>query len=107
MSAPTRGVLEGDPTIDVVADGAAGIEAARRHRPHVVVMDLQMPGIGGIAATRQLSTLLPDAAVLVLTMYYDDDTVYAAIQAGARGYVLKGADLTDGRRLPYPDLART
>jgi DNA-binding NarL/FixJ family response regulator len=58
----------------------------------VVIMDLQMPGQGGIEATREIVRQSPHIAVLVLTMYEDDDSVFAAMRAGARGYLLKGSD---------------
>jgi len=79
----------------VVAEAATGQEAIREavlHRPDVVVMDLQMPELNGIEATRELGRAVPSAAVLVLTMFDDDDWVFAAMRAGARGYVLKGAE---------------
>ncbi|WP_238993255.1 response regulator transcription factor [Nocardioides caldifontis] len=72
-------------------DGAAGVEAVLEHRPDVVLMDLQMPGVGGIDATRQLLARWPEAKVLVLTMVDDDQAIFAAIRAGALGYLLKGA----------------
>lgn len=80
--------------IEVVAEAATGAEAIREaqlSRPDVVVMDVQMPGMDGVEATARLTTLLPDTAVLVLTMFEDDDTVLSAMRAGARGYLLKGA----------------
>jgi len=72
-------------------DGQAGVEAVVEHRPDVVFMDLQMPGLSGVEATRRLTDLLPDVKVLVLTMVEDDQAVFAAVQAGALGYLLKGA----------------
>jgi DNA-binding NarL/FixJ family response regulator len=81
--------------VEVVAEATTGKEAIRQavlHRPDVVVMDLQMPDLNGIDATRELARALPSAAVLVLTMFDDDDWVFAAMRAGARGYVLKGAE---------------
>ena len=80
--------------MEIVAEAATGQAAIREavlHRPDVVVMDLQMPDLNGIDATRELARAVPSAAVLVLTMF-DDDSVLAAMRAGARGYVLKGAD---------------
>ena len=80
--------------VEVVAeagDGEQAVAAALEHRPDVVLMDLQMPVLGGIEATRQLVARWPDARVLVLTMVGDDEAVFAAVQAGALGYVLKGA----------------
>jgi DNA-binding NarL/FixJ family response regulator len=84
------------PEVEIVAEAATGQAAIREavlHRPDVVVMDLQMPDLNGIEATRQLGRTLPSAAVLVLTMFDDDDWVFAAMRAGARGYVLKGAEI--------------
>lgn len=96
-------VLLEDLGVEVVAeapDGTAAVEAALRERPDVVLMDVQMPGLSGIEATRQLLERWPGARVLVLTMVADDDAVFAAIQAGALGYVLKGAGQAEiGRAL--------
>jgi len=81
--------------IEVVGEAASAAEAVElfgRLRPDVVLMALAMPGGSGIDATRTITTAGPAAAVLVLTMSDDEDTVFAAIQAGARGYILKGAD---------------
>ncbi len=86
------------PGIEVVGEAATGAEAIREAqltRPHVVVMDVQMPTMDGIEATGRLATLLPDTAVLVLTMFEDDETVFSAMRAGARGYLLKGAEQQD------------
>jgi DNA-binding NarL/FixJ family response regulator len=88
-----RMLLE-DLGVDVVAeesDGAAGVAAVLAHEPDLVLMDLQMPGVSGIEATRRLTQELPDVKVLMLTMVDDDQAVYAAVQAGALGYLLKGA----------------
>ena len=96
-------VLLEDLGVDVVAeapDGTAAVEAALAERPDVVLMDVQMPGLTGIEATRQLLQRWPQARVLVLTMVADDEAVFAAIQAGALGYVLKGAGQAEiGRAL--------
>lgn len=73
------------------ADGDTGVAAVVEHRPDVVFMDLQMPGVSGVEATKRLTDLQPDVKVLVLTMVEDDQAVFAAIQAGALGYLLKGA----------------
>lgn len=73
------------------ADGEGGVAAVVEHRPDVVLMDLQMPGVSGVEATRRLSDRVPDARVVVLTMVDDDQAVFAAVQAGAVGYLLKGA----------------
>jgi DNA-binding NarL/FixJ family response regulator len=83
------------PGVEVVGEAATGAEALREaqlQRPNVVMMDVQMPSMDGIEATRRLATALPDTAVLVLTMFEDDDTVFSAMRAGARGYLLKGAE---------------
>jgi len=84
--------------VEVVAEAATGQEALREaqlSRPDVVLMDIQMPAMDGVEATRRLGTLLPDVAVLVVTMYEDDETVVSAMRAGARGYLLKGAQQED------------
>lgn len=89
-----RGVLEADPGITVVAEAASGeqaLAACEVHRPDVVVMDLHMPGMGGIEAIRRLTARQPPVVTLVLTMFEDDESVLAALEAGARGYILKGA----------------
>ena len=72
-------------------DGDAAVSEALRTRPDVVLMDLQMPGTNGLEATRLLAEQLPEAAVLVLTMVENDEAVAAALRAGARGYLVKGA----------------
>jgi len=85
--------------IDVVgtaADGESGVAVVTDLRPDVVLMDLRMPGGGGVPATSAISARLPGTAVVVLTMSDDDDSVFAALRAGARGYLLKeseGADI--------------
>ena len=84
--------------IEVVGEATDGEHACRLHaelRPDVVVMDLHMPAMGGIEATREIRRADPEVAVLVLTMVEDDDSVFAAIRAGARGYLLKGAGRDD------------
>src|SRR6185295_6173112 len=68
------------------------VELARELQPDVVVMDLQMPELNGIEATQRIVEESPHIGVLVLTMFEDDDSVFAAMRAGARGYLLKGAD---------------
>ena len=74
-----------------VADGAHAVRAALALQPDVVLMDLAMPGMGGVEATRSIVDSAPHIGVIVLTMAEDDDAVFAAIRAGARGYLLKGA----------------
>jgi DNA-binding NarL/FixJ family response regulator len=74
-----------------VATGPEAVETALTERPDVVVMDLALPGIDGVEATRQIVAALPDVVVLVLTMHDDDTMLFGAIRAGARGYLVKGA----------------
>jgi DNA-binding NarL/FixJ family response regulator len=79
----------------LVGEAASGEEAVRRAaelQPNVVLMDIRMPGLDGIEATRRIARANPEVAVLVLTMFEDDESVFAAMRAGARGYLLKGAD---------------
>ena len=78
-----------------VADGDAAINEALRGEADVVLMDLRMPGVGGIEATARIAAERPATAVVVLTMSDDDDSVFAALRAGARGYLLKEADADD------------
>lgn len=87
-------LLAGEDDIEVVATAATGTEAVKaalEHRPDVVLMDLHMPDLNGIEASRQLAEAAPHVGVLVLTMFDDDDSVAAALRVGARGYLLKGA----------------
>ena len=72
--------------------GTEAVEMARETQPDVVVMDLHMPGLNGIEATRRIVADSPHITVLVLTMFDDDDSIFSALRAGARGYLLKGAD---------------
>jgi DNA-binding NarL/FixJ family response regulator len=74
------------------ADGEQAVKEVQLAPPDVVVMDLAMPGIGGLEAVRRIAAAAPRVPVLVLTMHEDDDTVLAALRAGARGYLLKGAE---------------
>jgi DNA-binding NarL/FixJ family response regulator len=76
-------------------DGEAGVALALAERPDVVLMDLQMPVLGGVDATSRLVAAWPEAKVLVLTMVADDTAVFAAIRAGALGYLLKGSGLDE------------
>ncbi|MFC0534247.1 response regulator transcription factor [Phytohabitans kaempferiae] len=93
-----RAVFDTVTDIDVAGEASDGHQALRQAvelQPDVIVMDLQLPGLHGIDATRQIQTQVPHAAVLVLTMFEDDATVFAAVQAGALGYLVKGADAAD------------
>jgi DNA-binding NarL/FixJ family response regulator len=88
-------MLADAPDLEVVGlaeNGDQAVELAEPLRPDVVVMDLRMPGLDGIGATRRLLELDPAVGVVVLTMFEDDDSVFAAMRAGARGYLLKGAE---------------
>ena len=84
--------LEGFDVVAVAADGQEAVREAVLHRPHVALMDLQMPGTDGFHAIRELARVAPSVRVCVLTMYDDDASLLAAMQAGAHGYVLKGAE---------------
>jgi DNA-binding NarL/FixJ family response regulator len=87
--------IDGTGGLEVVGEAETGTDAIEQVlalQPDVVVMDLQMPERNGIEATREIVTQSPHVAVLVLTMFEDDDSVFAAMRAGARGYLLKGAD---------------
>ena len=89
-----HGLLDSVEETEVVGEAADGDEAVRKaaqSRPDVVLMDIKMPGMSGIQATREILKEDPDAGILVLTMLEDDDSVFAAMRAGASGYLLKGA----------------
>jgi DNA-binding NarL/FixJ family response regulator len=89
-----RSLLESVPDMEVVGEATSGdeaVELARSSRPDVVVMDLNMPGLGGIEATRRILETTEGAHILVMTMREDDEAVFAALRAGALGYELKGA----------------
>jgi DNA-binding NarL/FixJ family response regulator len=93
-----RALIGGSATTELVGEATTGAEAVARAletTPDVVVMDIGMPELNGIEATRRLAAELPATAVLVLTMLEEDDAVFAAMRAGARGYVLKGAKPTE------------
>jgi DNA-binding NarL/FixJ family response regulator len=88
-------LLRDSPETELVAEAASGEEAvalAGQLAPDVVVMDVSMPGLGGVGATRELTRLHPAVAVLMVTMMDEDESVVAAIRAGARGFVLKGSE---------------
>jgi DNA-binding NarL/FixJ family response regulator len=83
------------PEYEVVGEAATGEEAlekVEKAQPDIVLMDIQMPNMNGIEATRKIVENYPRTAVVMLTMFGDDDSLFAAMRAGARGYVLKGAD---------------
>ena len=89
-----RALLDTSDEIQVVgeaADGSQAVAAVVRLQPDVILMDLTMPGVGGVQATADVLAACPHIGVLVLSMASNDDSVFAALQAGARGYLLKGA----------------
>jgi DNA-binding NarL/FixJ family response regulator len=89
-----RALIAGAPDMELVAEASTGQEAVARAaelQPDVVLMDIQMPGLNGIDATGQIVAQSPHVGVLVVTMFEDDASVFSAMRAGARGYVLKGA----------------
>jgi DNA-binding NarL/FixJ family response regulator len=92
MRAGLTAVLSSDETIDVVGeapDGRAAVERTIEVRPDVVLMDVRMPGLDGIAATRELLAVSPDVKVVVLTTFEQDDYIFGALSAGASGFLLK------------------
>ena len=91
-------LLDGLPDIDVVgaaADGEQALDLVAAHKPDAILLDLHMPVLDGIGATRRLAAEHPGVAVVVLTTYVDDSSVLEALQAGARSYLTKDADRTD------------
>jgi DNA-binding NarL/FixJ family response regulator len=114
-----RAILGAEPDTELVGeatDGNEAIELALELRPDVILMDINMPATNGIEATRRITEANPDTGILMLTMFEDDDSIFAAMRAGARGYVLKGADgaetlrairaVADGEAIFGPTIAR-
>ena len=114
-----RTMLNSDPQFEVVGEAATGEEVvtlAAELKPEIVLMDIQMPGLNGIEATRKIVRADPAIGVVVVTMFEEDDSVFAAMRAGARGYVLKGGDadevvkvvraVAEGEAHFGPDVAR-
>jgi len=89
-----RALLKSAEELTLVGDAATGNEVIRHAfdlQPDIILMDINMPGINGIEATRRILNTSPHIGILILTMFEDDDSVFAAMRAGARGYLLKGA----------------
>jgi NarL family two-component system response regulator LiaR len=87
-----KGYLEAQPDITVVAEAESGVEAvqlSREHVPDVVLMDLVMPGMDGVEATRKVKDISPRTQIIVLTSYHQDEHIFPALQAGAISYLLK------------------
>ena len=94
-------LLAADPAIEVVGeagDGEQAVALAHQRTPDVILMDLRMPGVDGVAATARIAAELPRIRVLVLTTFDDDDSVFHALRAGAVGYLLKDVSATQLRR---------
>jgi two-component system, NarL family, nitrate/nitrite response regulator NarL len=91
-------LLQSEPDFDVVgeaADGAQGTALAERLQPDVILLDLQMPGMGGIEATLNIKKAAPQAGIIMLTVSEEDEDLLAAVRAGINGYLLKNADADD------------
>jgi DNA-binding NarL/FixJ family response regulator len=84
--------IEGFDVVGEAADGESAVREAQLTRPDLVLMDVRMPGLDGVEATRRIRAAIPDTRVLMLTMFDDDATVFTAMQAGAQGYLLKEAE---------------
>jgi len=100
-------LIRHEPDMEVVGeanDGEEAVELTTKLRPDVVIMDIAMPKLNGIEATKQIKLLLPDTAVLILTAYDNDQYIFALLEAGAAGYLLKnvrGRELIDAIRAVY------
>jgi DNA-binding NarL/FixJ family response regulator len=114
-----RGLVEMLPGVEVVGvayDGEEGVALCREEEPDVVLMDISMPRMDGISATRQIKDLLPQTAVVILTGHEEDEHVFEGIKAGAQGYLLKDSEPEDlsrairtvhaGNTIIAPDLAQ-
>jgi DNA-binding NarL/FixJ family response regulator len=92
------GLIDSVDVVGTAGDGVQAVECAVREHPDVVLMDLRMPAMDGVEATRRIRAALPDTQVLVLTTYADDESLFHALQAGARGYLTKDADAEEIER---------
>ena len=99
------GTLPDVVVVGAAADGAEAVDLVGRHAPDAVLMDLRMPGMDGVEATAQLAHLHPGVAVVVLTTFADDESVLAALSAGARGYLTKDAGRADMARALHSAVA--
>jgi two-component system, NarL family, response regulator NreC len=93
-----RSLLDGQDTLEVIGEAVNGreaVDAAERLRPDVILMDMVMPGLNGIEATRQIMKRSPSCRVLILTAYLEDERLLQALRAGAAGYVVKNSDLEE------------
>jgi DNA-binding NarL/FixJ family response regulator len=93
-----RAILNASGEFNVVAEaesGADAVQLARKHRPHLVLMDINLPGLNGIEATVEILRHLPETRIVILSMYEDENSVVQAIRSGARAFVLKKASDTD------------
>ena len=90
--------VQGVVLVGEAATGEEAVAMAAEHRPDVILMDINMPDMSGIEATRRILSCNADVAILMLTMFDDDDSVAASVRAGARGYLLKGSDQEQIRR---------
>ncbi|MDM8520683.1 response regulator transcription factor [Anaerolineales bacterium HSG6] len=94
----TRQLLERQPDFNIVgeaSDGSEAIDMTRRLKPDVVVMDVRMPRVSGVEATKRIKAEMPEVNVLVMTAHDDDEYVFALLQAGANGYLLKTAEIEE------------
>jgi DNA-binding NarL/FixJ family response regulator len=92
MRAGLKSVLASDESVQVVGeigDGREAVQSTREHRPDIVLMDIRMPGLDGIAATREVLACSPDVKVVMLTTFEDDDYIFGALNVGASGFLLK------------------
>ena len=88
-------ILKSVPDIEIVGEAGTGKEAIKLASdlvPDVILMDIQMPDLNGVEATQRILNTQPDVGIIIVTMLEDDDSLFSAMRAGARGYVLKGAD---------------
>jgi DNA-binding NarL/FixJ family response regulator len=109
-------MLEGVEVVGVAYDGEEAVALCRKEEPDVVLMDISMPKMDGISATREIRDLLPQTAVIILTAHEDDEHVFGGIKAGAQGYLLKDSEPEDlsraihtvyaGNTIIAPDLAQ-